>query len=86
MGDGGLHGDDHDQSCEDISQGYFLLSTETELPVSYEVAFAGTSVPESVAEGIWISLVSDTHAISPAPGCGPRDKMVMSNGSSFSYQ
>ena len=65
---------------QDITQGNFLLSSES-LSISFEEAFAGTSVPEGVASGIWnkaASLLSDTDAISSAPGCSPKDKMVKS--------
>ena len=83
-GDVGFHSGDNDQSTscsQDITHGHFLLTRGAGLPISYEVAFAGTSVPEGVAEGIWnkaTSLVSDTDAINSAPGCGPKDKMVKS--------
>jgi len=63
-----------------ITQGNFLLPSES-LSNSFEEAFAGTSVPEGVASGIWnkaASLLSDTDAISSAPGCSPKDKMVKS--------
>jgi len=58
-----------------------ILRGKNELPFSYEVAFSGTLVPEGVAKGFrnkTKSLVSDTHTISPAPRCCPRDKMVIS--------
>ena len=83
-GDADFHSGDNDQSasyCQDITHGQFLLTSGVGLPISYEVAFAGTSVPEGVADGIWnkaIALVSDADAITSAPGCGPKDKMVKS--------
>ena len=83
-GDADFHSGGNDQSvsyCQDVTHGQFLLTRESELPFSYEVAFAGTSVPEGVADGIWnkaTALVSDAEAITSAPGCGPKDKMVKS--------
>ena len=76
-------GNNQDASySQDITQGNFLLvNGKLELPMSYEVAFAGTSVPEGVSNGIWNKaalLVSDVDAICSAPGCGKKDKMVKS--------
>ena len=63
--------------------------TENELPISHKVAFAVTSVPESVAEGIWnkaISLVSVMHAISPVWSKGQNGHVQVRFDPSFSYQ
>ena len=62
---------------QDITQGNYLVAREG-LPISCEVAFTGTSVSEGVANGKVALLVSDLDAISSAPGCGPKDKMVKS--------
>ena len=52
-----------------------------DLPISPEEFQSGLKVPLGSIEGIWkkaSELVSDTAAISPAPGYGPECKMVVS--------
>ena len=60
---------------------FYSPENQEKLPILYEVAFAGTSVPEGVADGIWnkaTAFVSDKETITSAPGCEPKDKMVKS--------
>ena len=73
-GNADLHSGDNDQSvsyCQDITHGQFLLTRGVGLPISYKVAFAGTSVPEGVGDGILnkaTTLVFDADVITSAPG------------------
>lgn len=86
---GGLTGstvDKGDSQCRDITVGQFRLEEgESTLSVSYEEAIAATQLPKETAEGIWkkaAMLVTESNAITFAPGFGNGDRMVKSNSGS----
>ena len=58
---------------------------EQTISVSLNDAIASILLPYATVEGIWkkaASLVSDVNAIVPAPGLGPKEKMVKSKSGS----
>ena len=71
------------QPIQDITIGRFSLDKdkESQLSVSLEDAISYTTLPYTTVEGIWTKagvLVKEVNAIVPAPGFGPKDKMVKS--------
>jgi len=78
--------DDKDQ---DITIGRFAnekdATKEQTLSVSLQDAVTITALPYTAIEGIWkkaASLVTEVNSILPAPGLGPKEKMVKSKSGS----
>ena len=71
----------HSLQSHDITVGQFQLGQINSLSVSCEDATVATRLPKETVEGIWTKaamLKSDSNAVTFAPGCGKKDRMVKS--------
>ena len=71
----------HSLQSHDITVGQFQLGQINSLSVLCEDATVATRLPKETIEGIWTKaamLKSDSNAITFAPGCGKKDRMVKS--------
>ena len=73
---------------QDITVGRFGSLSQKVLSVALDTVVADTRLPYTTVEAIWkkaIGLVSEDGAIVPAPGLGPKDRMVKSKSGSVPH-